>query len=295
MKRLKLKSTWLLLIVVATTAVLEGCTKEQPVPASTGKGLVSLSFASQSGGRTTQPTATPATVFISIEGEQGNFVLEKRLSLFAFGSGYTTEKIQLETGAYQITGFLVLDYRDSVLYATPVKSSPTALRVNKPLPIDLPVASGQTTSLNVEVVSVKGQPASQFGYASFGFAIVEDACEFSTSINGKPWCATASYIIAFGNNPQLFLMNARSDTALFGIEFRATSTGTYTVFEDGYYFSKSKNRLYSIVSGSVTLSEVTSGSRASGTFQLTAVHQPSGDTVRLNNGAFQKIRGMGYW
>src|SRR4051812_33537450 len=64
----------------------------------------------------------PSSLVVSVTKTDGTPVFEnKKLALLQFGSGYITEGVELATGNYKITKFLVLNSMDKVVYATPLE------------------------------------------------------------------------------------------------------------------------------------------------------------------------------
>jgi hypothetical protein len=121
-------------------------------------------------------TEVPSSLVVSVTKTDGTPVFEnKKLSLLQFGSGYVTEGVELVTGNYKITKFLVLNALDKVVYATPLEGSDKASLVNDPLPINFTVTLNSTSTVVPQVVSVTSTDTPQsFGYTSFGFSIVEN-------------------------------------------------------------------------------------------------------------------------
>ncbi|MEO1255773.1 MAG: hypothetical protein AAFY41_12960, partial [Bacteroidota bacterium] len=96
------------------------------------------------------------------------------LELFAFGNGYVSESVILAPSSYQLTLFQILDENDQVIYVSPMEGSEKAPLVDNPLPILFEVASGETTRVNPEVIPVaKDDDPGSFGYAEFGFKVIE--------------------------------------------------------------------------------------------------------------------------
>ncbi len=119
--------------------------------------------------------------------------------------------------------------------------------------------------------------------------------KIEAKVNGKEWAGEGDYFIAFGNTPQLFSITGRNDTSQFTIELRATGKGTYTTIDDGYYFSLPQKTNYDIKSGSVTITEVTSKNLATGSFEFEAENQASGKKVKITQGKFTQVQGLGFW
>lgn len=138
------------------------------------KGYVtfSLNQGKISNGRVAAGVASSA--IISIKDGQGNLIFENhKLSLTLFGQDYISEGLQLGTGNFTLTGFAILNSANEIIYATPVENSDKAKIVTKPLPIPFTISKENTTQVVPEVVTVTNQDtAASFGYASFGFKVV---------------------------------------------------------------------------------------------------------------------------
>jgi hypothetical protein len=119
--------------------------------------------------------------------------------------------------------------------------------------------------------------------------------EVNAKVNGSNWGGEGSYFIAFGNNPQLFSITCKNDSSQLAIELRATGPGTYTVLEDGYYFSFPEKTIYYIKSGKVIIDEVTDKNLATGSFEFEAEDEEGTKKVKVTDGKFAKVKGLGYW
>ncbi len=105
---------------------------------------------------------------VSIEDMDGNSVISDSLiPVYAFGTGFTSENVELQTGDYNLTKFLVINPSGAVIYAAPIEGSPLAYLVNDPLPVNFLIRADQVTSVAPEVLLVGDQTPGQFGYASF--------------------------------------------------------------------------------------------------------------------------------
>ncbi len=112
-------------------------------------------------------------VLVSVVDENGEEVLSDELiPLYQFGDGFVSEKVKLDAGRYALTKFMVIDPSGKVLYAAPMKGSPLAYLVDKPLPIPFGIRDGQVTRVTPEVLPVGNGGPEDFGYVSFGVAIV---------------------------------------------------------------------------------------------------------------------------
>jgi hypothetical protein len=112
-------------------------------------------------------------VLISVETSGGEPVFtDKLLPAYFFGSVFISENVELESGEYKLTKFLVINPAGVVIHAAPLEGSPFAYLVNKPLPIGFSVFPDATTRITPEVLPVKGSDPGQFGYAGFGVHVV---------------------------------------------------------------------------------------------------------------------------
>jgi hypothetical protein len=146
--------------------------EESPSPAQ-GKATFSLSQKARDNGRASE-TTTPAFVLLSIKDSKGKSQENIKLPLFSFGQSYLSEDLQLQTGIYQLTQFVVLNAANKVMYATPMEGSDLAKHVTDPLPIDFVVTENRNTQVVPQVLAVlQNDEPSIFGYASFGFEVVK--------------------------------------------------------------------------------------------------------------------------
>jgi len=113
-------------------------------------------------------------IMVSVEDMEGNPVLTDFLiPVYAFGSGFTSENVELAAGDYSLTKFLVLNPSGEVIYASPLEGSPLAYLVNDPLPVIFRIFPGTVTRVTPEVLLVGDQPPGLFGYASFGIRVIK--------------------------------------------------------------------------------------------------------------------------
>ena len=86
-------------------------------------------------------------IMVSIEDKEGNSVISDSLvPVYAFGTGFTSENVELETGDYNLTKFLVINPTGTVMYASPVEGSPLAYLVNDPLPLSFSIRTDLVTT-----------------------------------------------------------------------------------------------------------------------------------------------------
>ena len=161
--------------------VLISCQVQEKLETTPGTIKFSMqSVVRNEGGRITE-TPTPASVLISIEDESGNTVEDnKKLTLYSLGQGFVSESLQLIPGSYKLTQFMILDEDDGVMYATPQEGSELAEFVNDPLPIEFTISEDENTLVTPQVLAVHPEDTPEsFGFASFGFEVVEVPQEIS--------------------------------------------------------------------------------------------------------------------
>jgi hypothetical protein len=113
-------------------------------------------------------------ILISVVDQDSDAVFtDKMIPLYTFGTGFVSENIEIESGQYFLTKFMVINAAGEVIYASPLAGSPLAYLVNKPLPFRFNIEAGRVTRVIPEVLVVGDQPPSQFGYLNFGIQIVK--------------------------------------------------------------------------------------------------------------------------
>jgi hypothetical protein len=113
-------------------------------------------------------------LMVSVEDMNGNPVLtDEMIPVYSFGTGFISEKIEIKTGEYLLTKFLVINPSGEVILASPVEGSPLAYLVNNPLPINFNIYPDQVTKIVPEVLPAGDHNPGEFGYASFGIHIVK--------------------------------------------------------------------------------------------------------------------------
>jgi hypothetical protein len=137
----------------------------------------SLSTSSGSAGGRVNESATPAAAIITVHDAAGNVIEDHyKIKLNAFGQGFISEPVIIDLNGQQnyfLSEFLILDANDDVLYATPKEGSDLARLVSDPLDIAFDVSANQTTTVTPEVLAVGSNTPQNFGYADFGFDVIE--------------------------------------------------------------------------------------------------------------------------
>lgn len=118
--------------------------------------------------------ASAYQVMISVEDIQGTIVISDSLiPLYIFGTGFVSENIELKTGKYNLTKFLVINPSGEVVFAAPLEGSELAYLVNDPLPLAFEINAERVTRVIPEVLYVGEHTPGDFGYANFGMQIIK--------------------------------------------------------------------------------------------------------------------------
>lgn len=173
---MKMKIFLSLITVILATAMIYSCKKDENNE-TRNQGEVVFSFSNSKQNNLKSKSSSienAANIIISIKDTEGRFVCElKELPLVNFNGSFITNALALEPGTYQITQFIIADADGNAIYATPIESSELAYLVSDPLPITFTIKKDEVTKVIPEVISVEGQNAKDFGYATFSFNVVE--------------------------------------------------------------------------------------------------------------------------
>jgi hypothetical protein len=183
----------LFLVFLAVTAVLlvSSCEKNNNTHKGNGTAEFSITVPDDVNQVKASPTSDSAIVsfqiLISVEDMDGNAVfIDKLIPIYAFGTSFVSENIEIKEGEYKLTKFMVIDPSGEVVYAAPVAGSPLAYLINRPLPFNFSINSGETTRIVPEVLTVGDQSPEEFGYASFGVEIISPLSFWAICILDNP-------------------------------------------------------------------------------------------------------------
>jgi hypothetical protein len=203
---------------VLAILVLSACEKEQSLIPAKGEIQFAISPPSENSGGRLKETATPAAVLLSITDDDGNVIEQnKKLSLYAFGSSFTSEGLQLTVGNYVLTQFVVIDAANEIIYAAPVEGSNKAQFVTDPLPINFSVSESGSTTITPQVLIVNEIDIPEnFGYVSFGFEVVTGLYFFEIPLLGTENIDSAFLLLnANGYNSKIeFTLSATKAVAV---------------------------------------------------------------------------------
>jgi len=222
----------------------------------------------------TDSIASAYQLLLSAVDVNGKEVLnDKLVPLYTFGTGFLSEKVQIPSGEFNLTKFMIVNASWAVVYATPLTGSALAYLTTKPLPLKFNIYTGQVTTIAPEVLSVGNLEPSQFGYATFGIQVIKPLDLYTSSVlsydntatptvittaklsvsNNSGW--TYSFALAASVNHLVIRGGSEKYTFVLGKDGYATQTLTFTAAQ--LTATTSTNPLIlKIPAGSVTTTKV---------------------------------------
>ncbi len=168
---------FVLVLVSAGLIFVSSCEKQELQ--DTGKGQISFSVTADEDGNLLKSAEEDTTVntwygaIVTVLDENEEPVMEDELiPMYKWGHGFVTEKVEIKTGKYLLTKFVIVNPAGEVIFAAPMKGSDMAYLVNRPLPMNFEIAPEETTTVRPEVLVVDETPPEQFGYVVFHPEIV---------------------------------------------------------------------------------------------------------------------------
>jgi hypothetical protein len=115
-----------------------------------------------------------SSVIVTIEDVNGKVVNNsEKVDVYNMNGNYISKPLSLFKGNYKLTRFLVMDWKNNVVYASPQTGSPKAYLVLRPLPLDFSIQTNVVTKLTPEVINAAESKPEDFGYASFSFSVAK--------------------------------------------------------------------------------------------------------------------------
>ena len=162
-------------VIILAVAGLSSCTKNT-INTGTGTAEFSLNIPgglSQLKSATTDSVTASYQLMISVVDLKGNSILtDKLVPLYAFGTAYVSDKVEIASGEFKLTKFMVINASGAVVYAAPLTGSSLAYLTTRPLPFNFNIYPDKVTSVLPEVIAVANLTPDKFGYASFGIQII---------------------------------------------------------------------------------------------------------------------------
>jgi hypothetical protein len=202
------------LIILALTG-LSSCNKD-----TGNNGIGTIEFAlnlpagiSQLKSANIDSTLVSYQLMISVEDTKGNQILsDKLVPLYTFGTNFVSAKVEIKTGEFRLTKFMVMNPSGAIIYASPKAGSPLAYLTNKPLPMPFNIFPDKNTPVLTEVLVVGDQSPSQFGYTTFGIQIINPLdfytyCIIDNPLLMAPIVMTNAKLTISNNNGWMFSFN----------------------------------------------------------------------------------------
>lgn len=128
----------------------------------------SIDFTISSGDQAIHTLPPNSRLIVDIRSENGKMVMDNQEVEFDAGeSTFSTRPLDLAYGSYRITGFIVVDENDEIIYATPKDASALSSFVQHPLDYQFSLTAASTQRLHVRLLDVRRHKPGDFGYASF--------------------------------------------------------------------------------------------------------------------------------
>lgn len=165
-------------LIILSIASLYSCEKKSTDSIGIGTAEFSINVpdvvSMAKSGTLNDSAAVSFQIMLSVEDMAGNAVFtDKLIPLYAFGTGFVSENVQINDGEFKLTKFLVINPTGTVLFAAPLAGSPLAYLTKKPLPFNFNIFPNQVTRVLSEVLAIGDQTPDKFGYATFGMQIIK--------------------------------------------------------------------------------------------------------------------------
>jgi len=185
-RTMKTKRFLPVMLILLAAAGFTSC--EKNLPEGLGTAEFSLLLPSQLKSGTTTDSATVSyQLLISVEDLKGNPVFtDKLIPVYTFGTGFVSEKVEIRTGEYKLTKFMVINPDGAVIFASPLAGSPLAYLTTRPLPFSFNIFPDKVTQVVPEVLTVGDQTPDKFGYVSFGIRVIKPLTFWGGAIIDNP-------------------------------------------------------------------------------------------------------------
>jgi hypothetical protein len=174
------------ILILLASAGFTAC--EKNLPEGKGTAEFSLLIPSQlKSGSMSDSVAVSYQLLISAEDMKGNPIFtDKLIPVYSFGTGFISEKVEINSGEYKLTRFMVINPSGAVIFASPLAGSPLAYLTIKPLPISFNIFPDKVTQVVPEVLMVGDQTPDKFGYVSFGIKVIKPLTFWGGAVIDNP-------------------------------------------------------------------------------------------------------------
>lgn len=161
----------LLALAAITTLTVISCTKATVDPNLQPPPSVDQSSYLQLAAPGIQATGGQLYALVSINNASGQEVVSnKKVTLDYIQGIYKTDRISLQIGSFVLSKFIVVNNKDTAVFAAPKSHSEKALLVSAPVSVPVTIAQSGVHAASVQVVQVAAtDAASSFGYTSDDF------------------------------------------------------------------------------------------------------------------------------
>lgn len=138
-------------------------------------------------GTSSDSAIVSSQIMISVEDMEGNAVFtDKLIPFYTFGTGFVSENVEIKSGEFKLTKFMVINPSGAVVFAAPMAGSPLAYLTTRPLPFNFNIFPNQVTRVLPEVLAVGDQTPDKFGYVNFGVQIISPLDFWTVCILDNP-------------------------------------------------------------------------------------------------------------
>lgn len=174
------------MLAILAVAGFTACEKSLPE----GKGTAEFSLlipGELKSGTISDSIAATYQLLVSVEDMKGNAIFtDKLIPVYSFGPGFVSEKVEINTGEYKLTKFMVINPSGVVIFASPLAGSPLAYLTTRPLPFAFAILPEKVTQVVPEVLTVGDQTPDKFGYVSFGIKVIKPLTFWGGAIIDNP-------------------------------------------------------------------------------------------------------------
>lgn len=162
-------SLWALAVITALTVM--SCKKATEDPSLQPPPSVDQSSYLQLTAPGIQVTGNRLYALVSINNETGQEVISNKKVMLDYVQGmYKTDKIGLQRGSFVLSKFIVMNNKDTAVFAAPKSYSEKALLVSTPVSVPVTIARSGIHAASVQVVQVtSADAAASFGYTADDF------------------------------------------------------------------------------------------------------------------------------
>ena len=167
-------SSFSLVFLLSLAFLASSCKKEKNNQIDQVEFALDLNLLKSTNANDSTSVSGISSLIITITDVSGKVVMNsQKIDLFTINGSYVSKPISLQKGRYTITDFLVLDWKNNIVYAAPVMGSSKSYLIQNPLPLSFSTQTNIISKVAPEVLSVANSNSEDFGYASFNFTVAQ--------------------------------------------------------------------------------------------------------------------------